>query len=418
LRRRCPSAGFRQTWLYDENRRLLETQAKVAKRAAIVLQADTGESRAVDLASTNELATILYSRPYYAFPPPEINRIRHKFTSTSKDALMELKNKYPENKFLPLISLYRSLADLASTIVTLGRFKDGDGNGRIATDEPNLQCLQKRKVLHFDDIVVDISLRKCIVAPTPGRVILSADFKHIEFRVMAHLADDPSMQGIMRRVDCDPFKLLASEWKPSEFPTEDSVTPQAREHCKMLCYALLYGMGENRLAAELKIKPSEAAATRREFLDKFPSVSQWIEKEVRVCTEKKYITTLNGRIRWLDNIQNEIDSGALAEDQRAAVNSICQGSAADMMKFAMIGIERRIKREFGVNPPCAALLQIHDELLFEVEKERLPEAVRVIKEEMEGAWVGLAVPLKVSFKVGPSWGEIEELNEPFVYRNV
>jgi len=176
----------------------------------------------------------------------------------------------------------------------------------------------------------------------------------------------------------------------------------------MLCYALLYGMGENRLAAELQIKPSEAAATRRDFLNRFPAMSQWIDREVRVCTENKFVTTLNGRIRWMDNIRNEIDSGAMAEDQRAAVNSICQGSAADMMKFAMIGIERRLKREFGSNPPCAALLQIHDELLFEVDTERLPEAVRVIKEEMEGAWSGLAVPLKVSFKVGESWGECKE----------
>ena len=417
--------GFRQTWLYDVNRLMLETQSQVSRRASTVLQSDTGVSKAVDLASTNELGTLLYSRPYYAFPPPEINRIRNKFTSTSKDALLELTNKHPNNKFLPLISLYRSLADLSSTIITLGRFKDGDGKlrtnflqtsagtGRIATDEPNLQCLQKRKVLHFDDKVIDISLRKCIVAPTPGRLVLSADFKHIEFRVMAHLSDDESMQKIMRRVDCDPFKLLACEWKSAEFPTEGSVTPQAREHSKMLCYALLYGMGENRLAAELKIKPSEAAATRRDFLNRFPAMSQWIDKEVRVCTEKKCITTLNNRIRWMDNIRNEIDSGAMAEDQRAAVNSICQGSAADMMKFAMIGIERRLKVEFGNNPPCATLLQIHDELLFEVDKERLPEAIRVIKEEMEGAWAGLAVPLKVSFKVGPSWGEIEELREPF-----
>lgn len=412
--------GFRQTWLYDENRRLLETQSQVSRQASLVLQSDTGVPKAVDLASTNDLSTILYSRPYYAFPHPEINRIRNKLNSTSKDALLELRNKYPGNEFLKLISLYRSLADLSSTIVTLGRFKDGDGKlrtnflqtsagtGRIATDEPNLQCLQKRKRLEFGGKWIDISLRNSIVAPTPGRLVLSADYKHIEFRVMAHLSEDISMQNIMRRVDCDPFKLLACEWRPDEFPTEESVPPQAREHSKMLCYALLYGMGENRLAAELQIKPSEAAATRRDFLNRFPAMSQWIDREVRVCTENKFVTTLNGRIRWMDNIRNEIDSGAMAEDQRAAVNSICQGSAADMMKFAMIGIERRLKREFGSNPPCAALLQIHDELLFEVDTERLPEAVRVIKEEMEGAWSGLAVPLKVSFKVGESWGECKE----------
>ena len=412
--------GFRQTWLYDENRRLLEIQSQISKRASVVLQADTGVSKAVDLASTNELGTILYSRPYYAFPHPEINRIRNKLTSTSKDALLELRNEHPDNEFLKLILLYRSVADLTSTMVTLGRFKDGDGKlrthflqtsagtGRIATDEPNLQCLQKRKQLDFGGREIDISLRNSIVAPTPGRLVLSADFKHIEFRVMAHLSDDVSMQNIMRRVNCDPFKLLACEWRPDEFPTEESVPPRAREHSKMLCYALLYGMGENRLAAELKIKPSEAAATRRDFLNRFPAMSQWIEREVRVCTEKKFIVTLNDRIRWMDNIRNEIDSGAMAADQRAAVNSICQGSAADVMKFAMIGIERRLKREFGNNPPCATLLQIHDELLFEVDKDRLPEATRVIKEEMEGAWIGLAVPLKVAFKVGESWGECKE----------
>lgn len=193
---------------------------------------------------------------------------------------MELRNKYPNNRFIPLISLYRSLQDLSSTITTLGRFKDGDGKirthflqtsagtGRVATDEPNLQCLQKRKVLAFDDIRVDISMRKAIVPPTKGRVILSADFKHIEFRVMSHLAEDSSMQAIMRQVDADPFKLLACEWKKDQFSSPEDVTKKDREHAKMLCYALIYGMGESRLGAELGIKPAEAAATRRSFLDK------------------------------------------------------------------------------------------------------------------------------------------------------
>ena len=307
----------------------------------------------------------------------------------------------------PRLAPPHSLATVAS--LALARFprqirtnflQTSAGTGRIATDEPNLQCLQERKVLKFDDILVDVALRKCIVAATPGRVILSADFKHIEFRVMSHLAEDAAMQSIMKQVDSDPFKLLACQWKSDEFKTPDEVTPQAREHAKMLCYALLYGMGENRLAAELKIKPFEAAATRRDFLDRFPSMAMWIDREVKSCTENRHVQTLNGRIRWMDDIRNEEDSGALAADQRAAVNSVCQGSAADMMKFAMIGIDRRLKRDFGDKPPCACLLQIHDELLFEVDPGRMREAVVAIQEEMENAWPGLAVPLKVTFKAG------------------
>lgn len=145
-------------------------------------------------------------------------------------------------------------------------------------------------------------------------------------------------------------------------------------------------------------------------------MAHWIDREVRAATERRHVITLNHRIRWLDDIRNEEDGSALAADQRAAVNSVCQGSAADAMKKAMIGVERRLKRDFGDRPPCACLLQIHDELLFEVDPDRMSEAVITIKEEMEGAWPGLAVPLLVTFRAGRSWGELEELETPYEYR--
>ena len=119
----------------QEHKHLLDVANQVSKRAAVVLQADTGESLAVDLAATSQLSTILYQRPYYALSPPEINKIRHKYHSTSKDALLELRLKHPTNRFIPLIGLYRSLQDLSSSMTTLGRFRDGDG--KVGDERPD-----------------------------------------------------------------------------------------------------------------------------------------------------------------------------------------------------------------------------------------------------------------------------------------
>ena len=144
---------------------------------------------------------------------------------------------------------------------------------------------------------------------------------------------------------------------------------------------------------------------KRDFLQKFPDLSNWIENLVISCRLKKHIVTLCHRIRWLDNIDSP-DSSKRAAHERAAVNSVCQGSAADIAKLAMIKVEQSLMKQFGSNPPCSVVLQVHDELLFEVERSSIRETILLIKEAMETAYE-LSVPLPVNFQYGNSWGEME-----------
>lgn len=359
----------------------------------------------------------------YNYPMPR-SALRHSpgkrtKVSVDKQTLNDIQKAHPENKFIPLVLKYRKIEDTIGTVDSLLGFGTCSGNasvptlhahflqtstatGRISMDNPNLQCIPKSFTLELGGETMDVNIRKSIIPKLSTRVILSADFRHIELRVMAHLSGDKSMIRILQDPESDPFKRLACEWL--QVQDESMVTTEQRQHVKHLTYALLYGMGEMRLGQELNTSAAKAREMKRDFLLRFPDLSEWIERVVLGCREKHHIVTLCNHIRWLDDI-NSADSSKRAAHERAAVNSVCQGSAADIAKLAMIKVENSLQKRFNGKPPCYAVLQVHDELLFEVEKCFLKEVTLVIKDAMEHAYP-LSVPLPVGFQQGRSWGEM------------
>lgn len=275
---------------------------------------------------------------------------------------------------------------------------------------PSLQCMPKSvkislQNLHGSENTTEVSIRSSIVPLHEGRILLSADFCHNELRLIAHFSNDAALIEMFHDEVDDPFRSLAATFFRVDVT---SVSLQQRENAKQICYALVYGMGTPRLADTLKISISDAEVLKSNFLARFPGLQRWMDKELENCRRTGYITTVLGRKRWLPDINND-DKLARSAAERAAINSIVQGSAADMCKLAMINIHTGLingVEDLSLPSKAGALiLQIHDELLLEVDKCHLFRVCDLLRRCMEQA-VPLQVPVKIKLKYGPSWGEM------------
>ncbi|KAF6252881.1 hypothetical protein COO60DRAFT_1704095 [Scenedesmus sp. NREL 46B-D3] len=258
---------------------------------------------------------------------------------------------------------------------------------------------------------VQVNVRAAFVAP-PGWVLLSADYSQVELRLMAHLSQDPQLLAALAPHQSDPFKALAAQWL--HLPQEQ-VTPVQRGQAKRLAYGLLYGMGAQALAAELGVEVAEALRLADDFRRSHAALDAWMACVVRRCTVTGWVATLAGRRRRLPGIRaagNGWGNEQQAQAARRAVNTTCQGSAADVVKGAMVVLAGQL-RASGLGKHCRLLLQVHDELLFEVARPHLQQVSALVRDVMEGAqqaW-GLSVAVPVKVAVGPSWGQLQEYRE-------
>eukprot|EP00879_Flechtneria_rotunda_P026930 GHRR01028777.1.p1 GENE.GHRR01028777.1~~GHRR01028777.1.p1 ORF type:complete len:224 (+),score=77.45 GHRR01028777.1:916-1587(+) len=192
------------------------------------------------------------------------------------------------------------------------------------------------------------------------------------------------------------------------------VTPEQRNHAKRLAYGLLYGMGAHALAAELGVTAQEATNLADDFRRSLAGLDAWIKGVIKGCQETAWVTMLAGRRRYLPAIKA---TGKDARSQRShaerqAVNSVCQGSAADVVKGAMVQLCHQVEQQ-GLKQQCKLVLQVHDELLFEVSASHIAPVAQLVRHVMESAattW-GLRVHLPVKLAMGPSWGQLKEYNE-------
>ena len=409
------------------------------------------------LSSAKDINEVIYER--LRLPPPPTAEIVHKQKdgstrisySTKKDCLEALAEKHP---VVPIILEHRRLShtlsrakDMLSTalvakqwsgLVSEGSrevvkvngcfFQTTAATGRLSMGEPNLQNLHRpfptivtasQKDTNTsnvgecddDDVVMtqhgvhmelDVNIRAAIVPVRSGRVILSADFRQIEFRMMAHFSGDADLRAMFTDGAEDPFKILASKWR--KIPIAN-VTSELRNHTKQICYAVIYGMGAARMAEDMKITAKKAEKLKSEFLETYSGLKRWIEGVKMDCAEKQFITTLAGRRRWLPHIKSE-NWSLKSKAEREAVNSVCQGSAADVAKMSMIMIWRRMIDE-ELSSHAAMVLQIHDELLFDVEESYVDRVAGIVVDCMEGAAPEVEVPLRARLSVGRSWGELK-----------
>ncbi|XP_071956971.1 DNA polymerase theta-like [Antedon mediterranea] len=271
-----------------------------------------------------------------------------------------------------------------------------------------------------------ISMRNAF-CPFTGGLIVAADYSQLELRIIAHLSGDTRLIKILNGGG-DVFKTIAAEWK-GIMPEE--VTTEIRQQAKQICYGIIYGIGSKALAEQLEVSIEDGAAFIDMFKTRYKGLKAYIESTTKKCRENGFVVTITGRRRYLPKI-HDTNVHAKAQAERQAVNTSVQGSAADLVKKAMIAIDRCLAEKYpstgkshrhkqdtalrrrtrggsrSPNVPRGAflVLQLHDELIYEVRKEDVPQVARLVKYEMESA-MKLSVVLPVKVHVGPTWGRVE-----------
>jgi DNA polymerase theta len=297
--------------------------------------------------------------------------------------------------------------------------------GRLAMDEPNLQKVPREKkislgtsqeVLEGSSKVSNFNPRLAFTSISEF-VILSADYAQLELRLMAHFSQDPVLLEAIKQGQRDRkkdfFTLLASRWQG--IPTE-VVTNDVRDKAKRLTYGILYGMGPERLSVELKCDIAKAQEQANAFKVCLGGVTHWIAGTLKKVEKQGFVETLGGRKRYFPLLAaagkgKNVNFGNKAQEERQAINTVCQGSAADIVKAAMVDIHKQLQNDKKLGSRCHMIHMIHDELLFEVRRTCLDQAALLVKESMERSWKeALTVPLEARLQVGDSWGSMDVYN--------
>jgi DNA polymerase-1 len=319
--------------------------------------------------------------------------------STDEGTLEELRSAHPlPGKLLE----WRALTKLKSTYVDpipayvnprTGRVHTtfhqvGAATGRLSSSDPNLQNIPARGE-------EGRAIRSAFV-PEEGWRLLSADYSQIELRLLAHLAGDPGLQAAFRGGE-DVHRSTAAK----VFGVAPSaVTSDMRARAKAINFGIIYGMGPQRLAAETGVTLAEADAFIEAYFGVYPNVKGWKDGVIREARERGYVTTLMGRRREVPEIGSE-DPRLRSAAERVAVNTPIQGTAADLIKIAMIRVHRRLSED---GHRARMLLQVHDELVFEAPPDEVDRLTTMVRSEMSGA-LDVDVPIVVDVGVGPSWAE-------------
>ena len=296
---------------------------------------------------------------------------------------------------------YRQLTKLKSTYADgLAAFIEEDGKihsifhqkvtatGRLSSSDPNLQNIPIRMPLGR-------AIRKVFV-PEPGYVFVSADYSQIELRVLAHMANDQNLIDAYRH-NADIHTATASQ--VFGVPV-DEVTPLLRRSAKAVNFGIVYGISAFGLSQDLNITRKEANEYIERYFATYPGIKTYLDGNVAFAKEHGYVKTLYGRIRPIPELSSS-NFMQRSFGERAAMNSSIQGTAADIIKIAMIRVSRRLR---GEQLSSRLILQIHDELLIETKEEETEEVYRILKEEMMGA-ADLSVPLVVDIEKGKTWYE-------------
>jgi DNA polymerase-1 len=258
--------------------------------------------------------------------------------------------------------------------------------GRLSSSDPNLQNIPIRSHLGRE-------IRKGFV-PEEGYRFVSADYSQVELRVMAHLSGDPAFVEAFRN-DRDIHRETAA--RIFGVSPED-VTPAMREQAKTINFATIYGQGPFALARQLGISREEARRFIAQYFERFAGVAEYLETMKETARTRGYVETLIGRRRYIPEIRSK-NPGIRGYGERTATNSPIQGTAADLIKVSMIRLHERL-----AGTGARMLLQVHDELLFEVPEAQAEHVSRDVREEMEGA-IDLDVPLRVDVGIGATWYE-------------
>lgn len=345
--------------------------------------------------STKQLSEVLFNKLNIA----PLRKIKTGFSTDTK-VLEELRNVHPIAAYL---LDYRTVNKLRTTY-TEGLLKIINKNtgkvhtsynqtvaatGRLSSNNPNLQNIPIR---------TDIGrkLRKGFLPAKNGNLLLSADYSQIELRIMAHLAQDENMIKAFERKHDIHRETAAKIFKVKP----DKVDPNMRRKAKEVNFGIIYGIQAFGLGTRLNIEMNEAREIIQSYFREYPSINGWLEKTKQFAREKGYTETLAGRRRYLPNINNK-NAVVRQRDERIAINMPVQGTAADMIKIAMINIFEEFRKE---KMKSKMILQVHDELVFDCEKDEIKEVEKIVVNKMKRA-IKMDVPIDVDIGIGENWFE-------------
>jgi DNA polymerase I len=365
--------------------KMLEAEAK----------AHAAAGQPFNLGSPKQLGEILYQQ----MKLPVIKKTPGGAPSTDEDVLEKLAEDYPLPK---LLLEYRGLAKLKSTYTDklprmvnpkTGRVHTNYGQatavtGRLASTDPNLQNIPVRSA-------EGRRIREAFIAP-PGSKIVSADYSQIELRIMAHLSGDKSLLDAFARGD-DIHRATAAEIFSVE---QKDVSSEQRRYAKVINFGLIYGMSAFGLAGTLGIERAAAASYIDRYFTRYPGVAAYMQRTRAEAQERGYVETVFGRRLWLPDIRSSNQQRRQGAE-RQAINAPMQGTAADLIKLAMIAVEKWID---AAKLKTKLIMQVHDELVFEVPESELEEAKVLVPELMAGV-AQLDVPLVAEPGVGMNWEE-------------
>ena len=357
-----------------------------------------------NLNSTQQLSKVLFE-VLDLTPPDSSRKTKSGNFSTAASVLEEMRGQHIVVK---LLLEYRELSKLVSTYLDAipkqinpktGRVhtsfnQTGSVTGRLASSGPNLQNIPTRTPLGH-------RVRRGFIA-NPGNVLLSVDYSQIELRIVAHMAKDKAMLDAFRA-----HKDIHATTASAIFNVPlESVTKDQRRHAKAINFGLIYGMSAFGLTRTTNLTLAEAENFVKAYFQEFPGVKAYLDGIRKSAAEIGYVETLLGRKRYFPQLKNPATAQVRSRAEREAINAPIQGTAADILKIAMIILPGAIER---AKLHAKMLVQVHDELLLECQEDELDETIRVVREVMENAFE-LSIPLETDVAWGKNWGDLKDID--------
>ncbi len=374
-----------------------------ARLSEIEVQIHQAVGMPFNINSTQQLSDALFGQ--LKLPPPDrTRRTASGHFSTSADVLELLRGKHP---VVDWVLEYRELSKLKSTYVdslpeqvnpSTGRVhtsysQTGSVTGRLASSDPNLQNIPIRTELGR-------VVRQAFVAGR-GLRLLSVDYSQVELRIVAHMANDEAMLDAFRKGQDIHATTAAAVFS---IPL-DAVSKDQRRHAKAINFGLIYGMSAFGLTRTTELTLAESEDFVKAYFQKFPGVKRFLDGLRHQATEQGYVETLLGRRRYFPGLKTQGDRNVRNREEREAINAPIQGTAADIMKIAMLHLPPALEK---AKLSARMLLQVHDELVLECPEEELEKTAAVVQQVMEDAYA-MSVPLETEARSGMNWGEMTPL---------
>lgn len=379
---------------------------KELEQRLIEIEADVHKLVGYDfnINSTQQLSVALFETLHLESPNKKKTASGH--YSTNASVLEELQGKH---KVVDLMLEYRELSKLQSTYVKslpeqinpeTGRIHTSFSQtvavtGRLSSSNPNLQNIPTRTELGR-------KVRNGFVAD-PGYGLLAVDYSQVELRIVAHMSQDNAMLAAFQAGQDIHSTTAAAIY---EVPL-DEVTKEQRRHAKAINFGLIYGMSPFGLSRSTGLTLSEAENFVKAYFNRFPKVKVYLDELRKMAMQQGYVETLHGRRRYFPNLSTTTNVNLRNREEREAINAPIQGTAADILKIAMIKLASALQNS---QLKAKILLQVHDELLLEVPENELEETTKLVQSTMENAYT-LSIPLSTEARWGKNWGSLEVINQ-------